>query len=1156
MTSQQSRALILVAIMVISGVTLFLSGAGVAAGQEPRTNTASATVTPTSPISSLETTTLPSTSQTQTTSVSIDENTTTGGISVTIETAGTFDTVVVETNDTSVEIAASAGNSVLVPNSGSQVTVFGVNETGRTLLRTYQPSFSLLAAGATTAYNSGPHPDGSVTKPKYVERRGGYAFVAFQANPGYIVAYDVSNSTNPVVADTVNVAGGGVNGGYALSLRNETLFVSQNGGSFTSVDVSDPTNMSVLAYESTGGQGFDIATKGDYVYIADAGGALRVFDVSDPANPTQVTTRSVTAGGVSISGEHLYVTDYPNNQLRVYDVSSPAAPSEIGTYRTSFGFPVPVDVAGDYAYVQEYTGSQIDVVDISDPANPSKVTTITTPEQIPNGGAIQVAGGNLYLTTGQTGNAHVTIYSTDDFSTPIVDHAVSGAPAIGAGDVWGTYVYLPNNTNRSLTVLNVADGAAPEIERATTGDTDGNGKLDRLTVTFTESITASSVEAADYNITGYSGEAIASGNDGDDTLVFSFTENESTDTGATPPLSYSKSGGTDTEDSAGNAMANQTFTGTIDGAGPQVTGVATADTDRDGTIEQVNVTLSEPIDDEASTLDGSTFDGISGLGGATDDPATTGDTPNDTKIVVPLSGAPSGDTSLTGSISLAANQLSDGITSNADQNTISISDGTPPVVNSITTLDRDGDGNVDAANVTFSEPVNDSTFSPEMWSIGGQAVDDVNTTADGITPINDGKLQLQIDTDANEASGTDATDVTYTPGTAADMNGVALTQLQSGDVSEIDGAAPVLSGSRPTTRNVGQTSFDIVVNASESGIGHYVVVPNSSTAPSASQVTAGQNGNGTTALRTGSIVVGTPTAEFTDTVSGLNRGTSYDLYVVAEDAAGNLQASPSKRTITTASSGGGGGGGDDDDTDDCSDDSSELTVSTIDESVTGRLDCSGTTTFELPTESLISTVEVDLQSSGVVATTAVGNLSMDEPQPTGGMLAAVDIDVRDTTSDLVTIRLTVPSSTVDEMGARPSNLVIEHQTDNGTWTTLQTTVSSQDSDQVTVEAEVTDFSLYAVTTHQQTTPTTTPATTEHPETTTTSPTRTVTSSPETTTTNPTRTATLSPETGTSLSNSTPTQSSTSTGADAPGFGLVVGVIALIVVALLAVRRER
>jgi len=133
-----------------------------------------------------------------------------------------------------------------------------------------------------------------------------------------------------------------------------------------------------------------------------------------------------------------------------------------------------------------------------------------------------------------------------------------------------------------------------------------------------------------------------------------------------------------------------------------------------------------------------------------------------------------------------------------------------PTVLSITTLDRDADGKVDAATVVFSEAVDDSTFTatPGDWTIGGATVEAI----DSLTTADDDTFQLQITLDGgNEIAGTEAKDVVYAPGTGADLAGNALAAIASGDVTEIDGASPHLLSiaytdvDDSTTVNVGDT---------------------------------------------------------------------------------------------------------------------------------------------------------------------------------------------------------------------------------------------------------------------------------------------------------------------------------------------------------------
>ncbi len=97
------------------------------------------------------------------------------------------------------------------------------------------------------------------------------------------------------------------------------------------------------------------------------------------------------------------------------------------------------------------------------------------------------------------------------------------------------------------------------------------------------------------------------------------------------------------------------------------------------------------------------------------------------------------------------------------------------------------------------------------------------------------------------------------------------------------------------------SGFTVRARTDEDGMAYYVVVPQNAAAPSAAQVKAGLNASGNPALAAGSMAL-SANIEATQVAGGLTAGTTYDIYVVAEDEAPNLQASPSKVTAATMSS--------------------------------------------------------------------------------------------------------------------------------------------------------------------------------------------------------------------------------------------------------------
>ncbi len=111
-------------------------------------------------------------------------------------------------------------------------------------------------------------------------------------------------------------------------------------------------------------------------------------------------------------------------------------------------------------------------------------------------------------------------------------------------------------------------------------------------------------------------------------------------------------------------------------------------------------------------------------------------------------------------------------------------------------------------------------------------------------------------------------------------------------------AAPVLSALGVTGTTTTATTLQATSN--EAATGYWIAVPQGSAAPTAAQVKAGVGYGAVTvvAAGNGAMVAATP-ASFA--VSGLSPSTPYTLYLVAEDGANNLSATPSSIDVTTLS---------------------------------------------------------------------------------------------------------------------------------------------------------------------------------------------------------------------------------------------------------------
>jgi len=148
------------------------------------------------------------------------------------------------------------------------------------------------------------------------------------------------------------------------------------------------------------------------------------------------------------------------------------------------------------------------------------------------------------------------------------------------------------------------DVTAPTIASAVTGDNDGNGKVDRLIITFSEPVNITDGNAGDGLdcITLSDGYTIANADyaaTNVTTLTLQVTEEANPDTGATIDPTYVNTGTNKVKDIAGNEMANNETVAGTDGAAPVIVSAVAADANATAGIQAgdtVTITFSEATD--------------------------------------------------------------------------------------------------------------------------------------------------------------------------------------------------------------------------------------------------------------------------------------------------------------------------------------------------------------------------------------------------------------------------------------------------------------------------------------------------------------------------------------------------------------------------------
>ncbi|HHX51392.1 MAG TPA: S-layer homology domain-containing protein [Clostridia bacterium] len=118
-----------------------------------------------------------------------------------------------------------------------------------------------------------------------------------------------------------------------------------------------------------------------------------------------------------------------------------------------------------------------------------------------------------------------------------------------------------------------------------------------------------------------------------------------------------------------------------------------------------------------------------------------------------------------------------------------------------------------------------------------------------------------------------------------------------------DTEPPVWAEGFPKAVDIMTSGVALKAKIDENGTAHYVVLTRGADAPSEAQVKNGQNALGEElAVNLKGFLDLIANIENSVDIAGLAPGTAYDLYVVAEDIAGNLQSIPRKLQFTTKTS--------------------------------------------------------------------------------------------------------------------------------------------------------------------------------------------------------------------------------------------------------------
>ena len=209
--------------------------------------------------------------------------------------------------------------------------------------------------------------------------------------------------------------------------------------------------------------------------------------------------------------------------------------------------------------------------------------------------------------------------------------------------------------------------------------------------------------------------------------------------------------------------------------------------------------------------------------------------------------------------------------------------------------------------LTFSENIDSGTLGAAGdWTLTGNggnpiySVASVALSSNNIVTLTLTTVDLADNTSYVTNSAATAGLKVTPPATLTDLAGnsyAAGVVTESGATHALDSTAPTISSigtSAPTT--AGGTLAAI---ASEKAMGYWIVVASGATAPTVAQVKAGANYGAVTVVSysSGAMPGG---SQATFSLTGLAVGTSYDIYLVAQDVAGNLMSAVASTALTSS----------------------------------------------------------------------------------------------------------------------------------------------------------------------------------------------------------------------------------------------------------------
>ena len=286
------------------------------------------------------------------------------------------------------------------------------------------------------------------SRPVDIEQVGNYLYSLDQTQDK-IKVYDISNPIAPTLVSSLSISSTyfqqmAIDGNYLYAIS------SSGTNDFYVVDISDPTNISLVGGFDMGSSLSEIEISNGYAYVVNFTGNtnasyVTVIDISTPSSPTQVSQLAfnVNSAGdesIVIEGNYLYFIHLNSgNNLAIIDISIPTSPTLISDTDLTVNGDGATEVVKieDYLYYSHSQTAKIQIVDVSTPTSPISIGNFANEASF-----FTITNNYLFSDNSALGNYDMEVYDISSTNSPSLLYSIDKSSTSFALDMMVVSDYL------------------------------------------------------------------------------------------------------------------------------------------------------------------------------------------------------------------------------------------------------------------------------------------------------------------------------------------------------------------------------------------------------------------------------------------------------------------------------------------------------------------------------------------------------------------------------------------------------------------------------------------------------------------------------------------------------------------------------------------